>query len=224
MALNECTAFELIELLASSGWSWLPWRQRSSRPKSLAPIPAGYIVGTPKVWYSTRCVSQRYLALLIQSEAFFERGLEMVPHGCDDVIYKRILNGDFACIHGVVAEISKDIDDGGLDEPEVAGGALLEQAEGDDGERPDASDQEEELLGELAAALELEDAVQDGNGPMTLAVETPFEALPSGLDMVPVGGAAGGVHFLPSGPIGCFHVMKRAGGSHGGPLGGFRAR
>ena len=46
-------------------------------------------------------VSFNYISLLVQSEQYFARGLQFIPHGAKENVYKHLMDGDFAILDEV---------------------------------------------------------------------------------------------------------------------------
>lgn len=71
MPNETLTRYELVNILQQQGWEWRLWLPKSKRRKRGAPIPAGYIKGQPKVWFSSVSSLQpkAYFLVLLAAEA-----------------------------------------------------------------------------------------------------------------------------------------------------------
>ena len=170
LALEDRTAYELAEALREAGWEWRLWLQPSKRTRRMALGHdfAEFARGGAKIWYSGQGFCMPYMLLLLQAEAFFDRGLPSIVHGAEEVRYKRILKGDIQGEIELRKALPADVENAGgagstVDEHGGSGGqAVGPNSPGDAfGEADDLAPSAES---ELEAALDMPEEGLDGMG------------------------------------------------------------
>ena len=91
--VGDMDTWELMLQLSEQGWVW---KRYISRGKNRT--PASYKKDDPKVWFSTKVVSNRYMQCLLKADELFDQGLSHVPHRAKEDIYTRILEGDYSVL------------------------------------------------------------------------------------------------------------------------------
>jgi hypothetical protein len=66
--LADMSRFQLVLELRAREWTWKQWVPPSGRTSKTLPIPAGYKVGDPKIWFSGVDVNRFYLLALLQAQ------------------------------------------------------------------------------------------------------------------------------------------------------------
>ena len=75
LPLQDCTAWDLVLLLADQGWT-----MGNVMNKDVKRLPP-YSIGSPKVWYSTgKAPSVHYLRALLQAEDILAKGQLRLHH------------------------------------------------------------------------------------------------------------------------------------------------
>ncbi len=69
--LEDMTTFQLVLEMRAKDWVWRRWVAPKQRGKNFQPpIPDGYSVGDPKLWYTGISVCSNYLIALLRAEDF----------------------------------------------------------------------------------------------------------------------------------------------------------
>lgn len=161
VALEDSTAFELLEQLSAIGWRWCRLPSKPADRNALV-----FEEGSALVWYSnTNCPHRLYLLCLLKAEELRRRGILAIPHHAvaPKQVYGGILKGK-PPRRGPALEMLPDADEAPV--PEVA--AILDEAAGDagDGYDPDGPDAALEgevmrLEGEILRIMEEEEEEDD---------------------------------------------------------------
>jgi hypothetical protein len=109
--LEDCTNWELLQILTDNGWQMLPAPKDTKKFRALPP----YTIGGSRVWYN-RCIDvssiKLYVVSLLRADDLMKGGtLVAVHHGQQHQYYKKVLAGS---VTGVV-NVALAIEDAGLE-------------------------------------------------------------------------------------------------------------
>ena len=91
VALKDATIFELLLRLQDNGWTWQALPKIKAARGDIEP----YRLGGPKVWRTAgHTVLASYLQCLLQAKELKDKhGVDAIPHGQFELVYKRLLQG-----------------------------------------------------------------------------------------------------------------------------------